>query len=589
MNKKILLTSLLLLLIRVSLAIVPANVDRTELPFGQSLTLTITLPNSNRPNLDILNQDFEVYGTSTSSQTSIINGHISSQHTLSVNLMPKRQGALIIPAIKVGNDATLPIQIKVAKPAKVDENVRTSKVFVEASIKDQNAYVGTPIQFNVRIYYTVPLNNLTMAPLEIGNAQIQTQGKSIQYQANENGTNYEVIEQKFLITPRQAGDIKIPPVKIQGSMADNTNNDIFDMGLPKPFIVLSKPVTMHIKPIPNNIGANSWLPAKNITLSEQWSHTSDLKVGQPVTRTISIEAVGIPATSIPNLNFPSPSDVSAYPDKAQADTTTQNDDLVSHKTFKIAYIPNKAGTIQFPEIRINWWDIVSDSPKTAVIPAKNYTVAGDNTSISSINSSTSLAKAQNNHVKSIKNIKIIAGRLNNLWFYSTIAFALLCTAMLLIVVKLYRNQRRTKLSMRDSQDFQPKDKSKPINIEICNSDIESQNIRQHGSDLLVKNKNNLKKAVADIHKACQNQDIKVLNQALINWASLNWQQKIYTISDLKNLANNPTLSELIDKLNLALYRNQEFAEFTKLASEIDFITNTKPDGDKSVLKELYPE
>ena len=78
MNKKNLLITLLLLNIKFTFATVLASVDHNDLNLGQSLNLTITLPDSSaEPALDILKSSFDIYGTSKSSQTSIVNGHVS--------------------------------------------------------------------------------------------------------------------------------------------------------------------------------------------------------------------------------------------------------------------------------------------------------------------------------------------------------------------------------------------------------------------------------------------------------------------------------------------------------------------------------
>lgn len=160
-NKKILIAPLLFLLVKFALATVPASVDHSTLSLGQSLTLTIQLPSfSDRPNIDVLKNNFDVYGSSTSSQTNIINGHISSQSTQTVNLVPKYPGQQLIPAIKVGSDTTAPIQIEVLPPSKEEIALKNKEVNLEASIASQSSYVGVPVVYSVKLYYSVPIANL---------------------------------------------------------------------------------------------------------------------------------------------------------------------------------------------------------------------------------------------------------------------------------------------------------------------------------------------------------------------------------------------------------------------------------------------
>ncbi|HLX53652.1 MAG TPA: BatD family protein, partial [Aquella sp.] len=384
MNKKILLSFWLFInfiLVNNAIAVVSATVDRSTLGLGQSLTLTIDAGKSNsEPDLSSLNNNFDVLGTSTSSQTSIINGSVSSQKNYVISLSPKNTGKQNIPAIKVGNDTTAPISINVTKQSISEQAVQKSQIFIDAKALSKPSYIGVPFIYSMKLYYSVGLTNVSMSDINITGATIQPLGKSAQYSENLKGVNYQVLEQKFQITPNQSGNITIPPIKIKGATMDNDiENSFFSMSRPKPFSIASKATIISIKPIPVGITQDQWFPAKQVTVSENQPNTSTtIKLGQPITRTITVAAIGVPDTSIPNLNLITPPNVNAYPDKTVANTSSNGNDLLATKVFKVAYIPTQAGTITFPETSIKWWDITSGTLKTAVIPAKTYTILNEN-------------------------------------------------------------------------------------------------------------------------------------------------------------------------------------------------------------------
>jgi hypothetical protein len=564
MNKqKLIITSLLLLAGNVW-ASVSASVDRSQMAVGQSFTLTINLPDSNdNPELDILKNSFEIYDTSTNSQTSIINGKVSSQSTFTVNLIPKTAGKQIIPPIKVGNDVTNSINIEVLPAAAPKgDALKDSSVYLEASVAKQNLYIGVPFLYTVRLYYSVPLANLNMEQLTIDNAQVQAQGKSTQYQSTEDGKTYQVIEQKFLITPTKAGNLNIPPARIRGAIAENDNNNFFPMMANKPFMANSKPVSLKVKAVPTTIAINEWLPAKQLKVSDSWSQNSTtLKVGEPLTHTINLEALGIPATSIPELQAPAINGVNAYPDKPQSDTTTQNGDLLATKTFKIAYIPTVAGTLNFPEIKIKWWDIASDSLKTAIVPARTYTVIADRNSSNNLNSSASTQTKQNNTT----NHALVAAKAlpnSNLWQYLTLLFASLWLITATIGIGIYR-----KLKHLQKAAIIPTENS--LHLEI--------------SPLLTN--------ATSIQKACHEQNLHKLNNALISWARGITQQKIYSLADIKARINHPEFNKLLDELNSAIYKGSTFSSFNELLQLIKVIESTTlvKKSPTKALQELYPQ
>ena len=570
MNKKNLLITLLLLNIKFTFATVLASVDHNDLNLGQSLNLTITLPDSSaEPALDILKSSFDIYGTSKSSQTSIVNGHVSSQTTVTVSLLPKTAGKQAIPPIKVGNDSTqaIPINVSATQQTTPEENKngnnKKQAVYLDTTISDKNAYLNVPIIYSVKLYYLGALDNLQLAPIDIPGAKVEPMGKTIQYQSRQSQQNYQVVEQKFLITPTKTGSITLPPAVIQGISLDNNrnDNDIFAMMGSHPFKVLSKPATLNVKPIPQELDASTWLPAKNLQLTESWAMgSSKLIVGEPITRTITISATGIPATSIPNLDFAIPDEVSDYPEKPQAETNINNDQLVATKSFKIVYIPNKAGDFSFPEINVKWWDITSNSLKIATIQKKNLHIANDpnNNSqqikapatLQSLQASAPIKKPVNQNTPSK----------NNLWVLATLLFALLWLVTILCAFYLYKKNKIKK----NTSDKTPVPESQQ--------------------------KNNKLPSMLEINLACQNKNIHTLNLAILNWATEVFGKKIHSLNELQNLSQQPQLNNLLEQLNIALYKNIEFTNFDellRLLSQFKIITQNKSDTTK--LKSFYPE
>jgi hypothetical protein len=99
----------------------------------------------------------------------------------------------------------------------------------------------------------------------------------------------------------------------------------------------------------------------------------------------------------------------------------------------------------------------------------------------------------------------------------------------------------------------------------------------------------IKKAYALVNTACKNQDIQGLNFALVSWASQYFQKKIYTVLDIKDLSNNETLNNLLEKFNQTLYRGSKFVNFDELNHEISILVNEKQQNSNDSLKELYPK
>jgi hypothetical protein len=95
---------------------VETSVDRTRVARGDALVLRIRLRGDaaeRRPDLTALYADFEVQGVQQTNRTSIVNGVSDRSVDWVALLLPRREGALVIPALPVGPDSTEPIRVEV--------------------------------------------------------------------------------------------------------------------------------------------------------------------------------------------------------------------------------------------------------------------------------------------------------------------------------------------------------------------------------------------------------------------------------------------------------------------------------------------
>ncbi len=417
-----------------------------------------------------------------------------------------------------------------------------------------------------------------MSPLEIHDAQVEVFGKATQYQSQQGSHNYQVLEQRFLVTANKAGTLAIPPVHISGIINTANPNDFFGFATSQRFNIASKAQSLQVRSIPNNIAITEWLPAKQLSIHESWSETSSaIKIGQVITRTINLVATGLTATKIPELSFKTPDGVNAYPDHTEMSTNSNKGGLVSSKTFKIAYIPNQSGNITFPEQTIKWWDINSDKLKTIVLPAKSYTVT-----VADSSNPNSTANPSLNSTPSALNRQAPQQnpRSANLWIYLTIICASLWLLTIIIAVIFYYrkrlspNQALSPVKVAETKDRQ---NSSPLNKQInpINRAKSAEDASYHQG--------------LSIKEACAKQNIFALNLALLAWANTHFSHKFYTISEIQEQDGiSSNLSRLIDAINAALYRNQEFHDYNELETEILALNKKKPKF-KNSLPQLYPD
>jgi len=377
---------------------VRAFVDRNPVHLNETVQLVVETKGAAgnaSPNLKILEKDFDLLGTSQSMQTSLIHGQSTISRKWVTSLSPRHAGRLHIPAIQVGNDRTTPLILTVLPPGQEHSTGELARdLFWETQIEPKDPYVQGQAVYTVQLFHAVPIQEGRLDDPHLTKGMVQRIGEDASFDTVRNGRRYHVIERRYLITPQQSGTLTIPPVVFNGQIPDSRKprslfDDMFGKGpgflrpdplggllqATKPVRVKSAPLKIEVRGIPAEIGTAAWLPAKNVVLSEKWSgDLSQLHVGDPLTRTITVVGEGLTGSQLPALPLPEMQTAKIYPDQAKTDTHFNGTSPMGKREEKLAIITTVPGTVILPEIRIPWWNIDRDAAQVAVLPARTLTI-----------------------------------------------------------------------------------------------------------------------------------------------------------------------------------------------------------------------
>ncbi len=402
-----LLALLLMLAAGPGASAVRAMLDRDTVYMGDTFTLTIESDgqSSNRqPDLAPLEKDFEVLGTSTRTQVSIFNGRRSDKRQWHVQLQPRHLGLLHIPSLSVGGQQTAPLELKITEPPQQTAAQAGRHVFIETETDTAGkpVYVQQQIPYTVRLFYDDRLQEGELSAPEPDNAVVERLGKENRYDTVRNGRQYHVIERNYVISPEKSGSLHIPPALFRGRITvpqqqrtrparspleEFLNNSPFANdpffrnrlgGSPfgnafanpgQPITVRSSAIDMTIKPRPATASHN-WLPAEAVTLTDSWTENPpQLKVGEPVSRTITIQAKGLSGSQIPELAITAPAGVRLYPEAPTQENRTDGTTIYGVRSQTLSYIPSAQGTLDIPAITLDWWDTRHDKAAHTALPA----------------------------------------------------------------------------------------------------------------------------------------------------------------------------------------------------------------------------
>jgi len=379
--RKIIVFIIALVVSSLTFAQVEARLDRSEITVNDSFQLIISLTETDvAPNLDALEQDFEILGHSSSTQISIVNGKQEQQTDLIFRLMPKHEGTLVVPSLKVGSSTTPALQIKViSESAESKSNTQNKPVLLTATLDQNSGIVQGQLTYTIRLYYAARLDNGQITRPNIDNALIRRIGDDRRFQSDYQGRLYQVLERQYAIFPQSSGELKIPPTVFTGMIEDmhsaSHTYGPFIQGVAKPIRLATDVKTVSIKPIPAEFKDKSWLPANKVEIKENWElGQGTLHVGDPITRTIELTVYGVSSAQLPELNFPEQAGVNIYPDKAQASEQVDGNQFVSRRVWRVSYIPTKAGELNLPEVKVPWWNTEKHQAEMALVASKQISI-----------------------------------------------------------------------------------------------------------------------------------------------------------------------------------------------------------------------
>jgi len=332
----------------------------------------------NDPDFGPLEQDFEILGQSQSSNSSWINGKSSKTIQWTVNVMAKHPGSLIVPAVKFGDDVSQPASVLVTQATANKALDTDDDLFLEVDATPQSPYVQSQVLYTVRLYRRVEIAQASLSEPELGDAVIEKLGDDSNYNTQINGVNYLVTERKYAVFPQKSGALTIKPLMLTAEVVANTRpnfNGFFNSQMTKTKKILSKSVTLDVKPAPATFTGKHWLSAEQLVLKEEWSgDNQQMKVGEPLTRTLTLLAKGTTVGQLPELNIGKVDEqLKTYPDQPALQEQKKPEGLIAFREEKIAVIPSKAGFYKLPAIEIPWFNSQSQKMEIAKIPETTIT------------------------------------------------------------------------------------------------------------------------------------------------------------------------------------------------------------------------
>ncbi len=355
-----------------------AEVDRKQANSNETINLTVmTDQHVSRDAIDftVLEQDFEILSFRPTSRTQVVNGQSSAQTTWQLELAPLRSGKMIIPEFTLNAIKTNPIAITITQAK--DGGAQTTPLLAIVEFNKEEAFVNEQIYFTLKITAEATVSHIQGGPsLDDSSAEITLVTKN-DYKKAIDGKQFDIIERVYAIFASRPGTIEVPSGTYRGWLkVKPTRSNNFQRA--QPVVARTRPLKIEIKDPaadPRASTQSPWFPARGVAVSSAWTgDKSAMRVGEPITRTIRVEAIGQRAAAIPPISYQS-EDFKQYAEQPVLKDEKVDGNVVGVRTDAVAIVPSKAGQLTLPPVAVNWWDVVDGVWRTATLPAETINVA----------------------------------------------------------------------------------------------------------------------------------------------------------------------------------------------------------------------
>jgi hypothetical protein len=512
-----------------------AYVDRTEVSVNDVFTLTLRVNSElrgDRPDIDSLQQDFEIIGSSERNSFTFINGISQQWSEFRISLRPRQAGNLTIPAFRVGNEVTMPITVTVSDG--IQDQISSDDFFLTSNVSKEMIYVQEQLLYTVKIYFSVPFDQgAQLGAPAVENAVIQQLGNDISTQEVIDGLRYNVIERRFVLFPQSSGSMEISPITFTATVGRRRSGSIFSgqMTGGRTINLSSDSHLINVQSKPANYPADAtWLPSSNLELEENWSGSlQGLETGEAITRNLRIRADGLSSSLLPDVQYSETDTLKFYPDQASREDLANQNGVTGIRSQGTAIVATEGGNFVLPVVEIPWWNTLTNTLEYARLPEQTLSVLPGN------ESETAQAPVQvEEATDQVQSGPLVAiqGNSESFWVLATSIFAI---AWLFSTLMWYRS----KLTLKQFA----------TGLLTPASQVNKKSQAKEGI-----NKLNADKAFQNFQQACKRNKLSAIRQSLLIWAQLHFADKqIISMEILKSYLVDTELKALLDDLEIFLY------------------------------------
>lgn len=425
-----------------------ATVSKNIVGVNEVFQLTVSVDasiNTNALDLSPLSNSFTYGRPSVSTNTSMVNGVITRNTEWKVAMATNAVGEFTIPSFRIGSSTTEPIVIQSLKSSKTNTTDSTKPdIKLDTEIDKEQLYIGESLRYRVQIHIGEKMDQAALIAPQGDGLDVVQDGDDRQAETVINGRRYIVITRYYQITANKAGSILLEGAQFKGNVIKGSRG--FGSTVSFPVDKQAQNLSLDVKGKPAGY-QGLWLPTPELQLEQEWQpQSNEVRIGEPLTRIITLRIKNAAQSSMPNLSLQYPASVRVYD---ETPVYSSNDGFTS-MTVKQVIIPREQGQLTLPALPINWWNTTTGQQETSKLDGLSINVLpGDSSNTVSMPLLPALSDPRPTENATPTEVKVVTS--SGWWPWATALFATLWLITLVLWLRAKHNAQATRPTEKSSQ------------------------------------------------------------------------------------------------------------------------------------------
>ncbi len=224
-------------------------------------------------------------------------------------------------------------------------------------------YLQEEIVQVIRVIARHPFEELVLDLPTVEGAEIITLQQPKNRKFSTYGGEGYIFETSRAIFPKQSGELEIPTVRVSGSVGVSRNEK-------EPFALRSEATILDVRPPPTAFSEDWWLIARDIKIDQAWSEPlDDIRVGDRVTRSITVTAAGVTGAHLPELEQGRSQGLTVLPGQTERRTEITPAGVIGtiRRSFEIRVDVDQP--INISPVRVVWWNTSTEIERQTATPS----------------------------------------------------------------------------------------------------------------------------------------------------------------------------------------------------------------------------